>query len=61
MAEDHHQVPTHPVAPRVKGTDGRPKPHIGPNKQEYDQHHAMTIGEHSDVWWAKVRSGFSSR
>ena len=47
-------VSLHPIAPRVKGTDGRPKPHIGPSRADYEQHHAKTIGPHSDEWWAKV-------
>ncbi|KAF8586892.1 acetate--CoA ligase [Ramaria rubella] len=54
MAEEHNIAPSHPIAPRVKGTDGRPKPHIGPSRKEYEQHHASTVGPHSDAWWAKV-------
>lgn len=54
MADD--QSPSfHPIAPRVKGTDGRPKPHVGPSKSDYEQHHAKTVGPQSDEWWAKVR------
>ncbi|GJJ14651.1 acetyl-CoA synthetase [Clathrus columnatus] len=44
----------HPIAPRVKGTGGRPKPHIGPSKKEYHDLHTETVGAHSDAWWAKI-------
>ncbi|CAE6443101.1 unnamed protein product [Rhizoctonia solani] len=52
-AEDTvHEV--HDVAPRMKGTDGRPKPHVGPGLEDYKAVHAQTIGEGSDEWWAKA-------
>jgi hypothetical protein len=54
-AEDTvHDV--HEVAPRMKGTDGRPKPHVGPGFDDYKALHAKTIGDGSDEWWAQVRS-----
>ena len=49
---DQHNVPTHPVAPRVK--DHHKKPHVGPDIKAYHDHHAKTLGEGSDEWWAKV-------
>lgn len=55
MADDQSPPSFHPIAPRVKGTDGRPKPHVGPSKSDYEQHHAKTVGPQSDEWWAKVR------
>lgn len=52
-AEDTvHDV--HEVAPRMKGTDGRPKPHVGPDLDAYKAVHAKTLGNGSDEWWAKV-------
>ncbi|KAL5639920.1 hypothetical protein ACGC1H_006475 [Rhizoctonia solani] len=52
-AEDTvHEV--HEVAPRMKGTDGRPKPHVGPGMDDYKAVHAKTIGEGSDEWWGKA-------
>ncbi|KAB5592953.1 Acetyl-CoA synthetase [Ceratobasidium theobromae] len=52
-AEDTvHDV--HEVAPRMKGTDGRPKPHVGPTFDDYKALHAKTIGDGSDEWWAKT-------
>lgn len=47
MSEDKH-----PIAPRVK--DGHKKPHVGPTRDDYHRHHAMTIGHESDAFWAKV-------
>ena len=46
-------VPTHPIAPRVK--DHVKKPHVGPDIQAYRNHHAKTVEEGSDEWWAQVR------
>ncbi|KAG8705932.1 acetyl-CoA synthetase [Ceratobasidium sp. 423] len=52
-AEDTvHEV--HEVAPRMKGTDGRPKPHVGPGLDDYKAVHAKTVGEGSDEWWAEA-------
>ena len=54
MADSQHQsVPPHPIAPRVR--DHHKKPHVGPDVQAYRDHHAKTIGEGSDEWWAQVR------
>ena len=50
---DHQSVKTHPIAPRVK--QHHKKPHVGPDVQAYRDHHAQTVGEGSDEWWAKVR------
>ena len=44
----------HPIAPRVKGTGGRPKPHVGPSRADYELFHGKTIGPQSDEWWTKV-------
>ena len=53
MAEhDHESVEAHPIAPRMR--NGPKKPHVGPTRDDYHQHHAMTVGHHSDKWWAKV-------
>ncbi|KAF8607099.1 acetate--CoA ligase [Ceratobasidium sp. AG-I] len=52
-AEDSvHDV--HEVAPRMKGTDGRPKPHVGPGLEDYKAVHSQTVGDGSDEWWAKT-------
>ncbi|KAF8508730.1 hypothetical protein BU17DRAFT_77923 [Hysterangium stoloniferum] len=51
---DAQDIAIHPIAPRVKGTDGRPTPHIGPSRTEYEQHHTLTVGDQSDEWWAKI-------
>ncbi|QRW26074.1 AMP binding enzyme [Rhizoctonia solani] len=52
-AEDTvHEV--HDVAPRLKGTDGRPKPHVGPGLDDYKAVHSKTVGDGSDEWWAKT-------
>jgi hypothetical protein len=53
MAE-HQTPPTHPIAPRLKGLNGDPKPYIGPTIDDYKKAHAATVGEGSDAWWAKV-------
>ncbi|KAI0719794.1 acetyl-coenzyme a synthetase [Cerioporus squamosus] len=51
-AEDtHHNVPKHPIAPRVK--HGHKKPHID-HHDVYRQFHGESIGHESDKWWAKV-------
>ncbi|EJD42104.1 acetate--CoA ligase [Auricularia subglabra TFB-10046 SS5] len=50
----HEQIPVHPVAPRMKGTDGRPKPHIGPGIEDYKKAHSVTVGPGSDAWWAQT-------
>ena len=53
MAEtDHESVAAHPIAPRMR--NGPKDPHVGPTREDYHKHHAMTIGEHSDKWWSKV-------
>lgn len=51
---NHHEAPTHPVAPRVQGKDGRPVPHVGPTIQHYYDHHKTTVGQGSDEFWRKV-------
>lgn len=54
MADTENQpIKTHPVAPRVK--QHHKKSHVGPDIHAYRGHHAQTIGEGSDEWWAKVR------
>ncbi|KAF8225577.1 acetate--CoA ligase [Tricholoma matsutake] len=42
----------HPVAPRL--ASGTKKPHIGPDIHAYRDAHAITVGPHSDAWWAKI-------
>jgi acetyl-CoA synthetase len=55
MAEiNHDDAITHPVAPRLHGKDGDPKPHIGPSIDDYRKAHEATVGEGSDAWWAQV-------
>ncbi|KAG8894116.1 acetyl-CoA synthetase [Tulasnella sp. 408] len=56
MASEHHleDAPTHPIAPRVQGKDGRPKPHVGPGLEDYKTFHAKTIGKESDEFWAQT-------
>ena len=43
----------HPPA-RLQGSDGRPKPHIGPDYKAYLAEYEKTIGDGSDEWWTKV-------
>lgn len=45
---------TYPVAARMLGNDGRPKPYVGPGLEDYKKLHATTIGDHSDEFWASV-------
>jgi acetyl-CoA synthetase len=45
-------IPIHPVAPRMK--NGAKTPHVGPDIGAYRKAHAVTIGEGSDEWWAKI-------
>jgi acetyl-CoA synthetase len=45
-------VPTHPIAPRLKG--GPKKPHVGPTIGDYKSLHAQTIGPGSDEYWTKA-------
>ncbi|TDL27840.1 acetate--CoA ligase [Rickenella mellea] len=52
MAEAHVEAPIHPVAPRVK--NGPKKPHVGPTIDDYKKHHASTVGDNSDEFWAKA-------
>jgi acetyl-CoA synthetase len=57
MAEhEHENVPALPVASRMKGTDGRPKPHVGPGIGDYQKLHSTTVGQNSDEFWRKVSS-----
>lgn len=49
---DMDEAPVHPIAPRLK--EGPKKPHVGPHIDDYRRHHAVTVGEHSDAFWAKV-------
>jgi len=54
MADSQNKsVKTHPVAHRVK--QHHKKPHVGPDVDAYRNHHAKTVGEGSDEWWAQVR------
>lgn len=55
MAEyAHEHVSAIPVASRMKGTDGRPKPHVGPDLEDYQKLHGMTVGQNSDEFWRKA-------
>ncbi|KAG8851654.1 acetyl-CoA synthetase [Tulasnella sp. 330] len=45
---------TYPVAPRMQGKDGRPKPYVGPGLEDYKKLHATTIGDNSDEFWANA-------
>ncbi|KAF5373428.1 hypothetical protein D9615_009446 [Tricholomella constricta] len=45
-------VPKYPIAPRL--ANGPKTPHIGPHLQAYQDAHALTVGDASDEWWAKV-------
>ncbi|WWC72388.1 acetyl-coenzyme A synthetase [Kwoniella pini CBS 10737] len=40
-----------PPPPRLRGQEGRPKPHIGPNYQSYLNEWKKTVGPNSDKWW----------
>ncbi|KAH9851031.1 acetate--CoA ligase [Lenzites betulinus] len=50
--DTHHNVPTHPIAPRLK--NGHKTPHIGPHIHAYKSVHSQTVGHESDAWWAKM-------
>ncbi|KAI0827271.1 acetate--CoA ligase [Trametes gibbosa] len=52
VADTHHNVPTHPIAPRLK--NGHKAPHIGPHFHAYKAIHSQTVGHESDAWWAKM-------
>ena len=52
-APQPQSVPTHPIAPRIK--NHHKEPHVGPDIDAYRDHHAKTVGEGSDEWWAQVR------
>jgi acetyl-CoA synthetase len=55
MAEyEHENVAARPVASRMKGTDGRPKPHLGPGLEDYEKLHGKTVGQDSDEYWRQV-------
>lgn len=56
MSEEHahENVPAIPVAVRMTGIQGRPKPHVGPSIKEYQKFHASTVGKDSDEFWRKV-------
>ena len=43
-----------PPPSRLKGKDGRPKPHIGPDYRAYLDEYAKTVGPNSDEWWRKT-------
>jgi hypothetical protein len=61
LADIDHEVPALPIASRMKGQDGRPKPHIGPTVDDYKKVWGKTVGKDSDDFWRKVRvSSFSS-
>ncbi|KAL0065901.1 acetyl-coenzyme A synthetase 2 [Marasmius tenuissimus] len=45
-------IPTHPVGPRV--AKGDKKPHVGPDREAYENAHKQTVGDASDEWWAKT-------
>jgi acetyl-CoA synthetase len=59
MADTHIGVATHPVAPRV--ALGPKTPHVGPDIHAYRAAHALTVGDASDEWWAKVSPSLSVR
>jgi acetyl-CoA synthetase len=40
-----------PPPARLRGEDGRPKPHIGPDYKAYLNEYAKTVGPDSDKWW----------
>ena len=44
----------YPPPPRLKGEDGRPKPHIGPDYKAYLDEYAKTVGPNSDEWWREA-------
>ena len=61
MTDPHHlQLPdsvdpaldVFPPPTRLQGTDGRPKPHIGPDHNAYLAEYIKTVGPDSDQWWA---------
>ena len=54
MADEPTEVTLHPVAPRMKGNDGRPKPYVGPDRKDYEAFHAKTVGPQSDEFWGNV-------
>ncbi|KAG9021760.1 acetyl-CoA synthetase [Tulasnella sp. JGI-2019a] len=45
---------TYPVAARMLGKDGRPKPYVGPGVEDYKKLHATTVGDASDEFWANA-------
>lgn len=55
MADVDHNVPAIPIASRMKGQGGHPKPHIGPGIDDYQKVWAKTVGNGSDDFWRKVR------
>ena len=60
MAEiDHNNVPAIPIASRMKGQGGYPKPHIGPTIDDYKNVWQKTVGNSSDDFWRKVRLSLS--
>lgn len=54
MAEVDHHVPAIPIASRMKGEGGHPKPHIGPAIENYKNVWEKTVGHGSDEFWRKV-------
>lgn len=49
---------THPIPVKCKPGNGLPTPHVGPDLESYKKAHALTIGEHRETFWAKVRLHF---
>ena len=54
MTDVDHEVPAIPIASRMKGEGGRPKPHVGPTIDDYKTLWGKTVGQHSDDFWRKV-------
>jgi hypothetical protein len=54
MTDVDHEVPALPIASRMKGEGGRPKPHIGPTIDDYKTLWGKTVGQSSDDFWRKV-------
>ncbi|THG94553.1 hypothetical protein EW145_g8117, partial [Phellinidium pouzarii] len=50
-SHEHEDSLVFPVAPRLRDSDR--KPHVGPHRDDYEKHHALTVGEHSDKFWDK--------
>ena len=40
-----------PVPKRLQGTDGYPKPNLGPDYKAYLKEYEKSVGPESDGWW----------